>query len=204
VLAGTTALGVQCGSAVYWGAMSTAIPLLIGIAIAILFYLVRQHRRRERAFEYPWVKGDIKWTHLAVLKFMIFSLMTAVLSATFGIGGGTLNGPTMLELGVLPAVVPSTSGFMILITSSIALIQYYALGTARWDYGLWFAGVGFIGGISGHLGIRYYVKRWRKQAALVFLLTALVFAGLVVLVENFAASVVANTAQMALLSPCGT
>jgi len=172
--------------------------------VFILFYLNRQHKRREKTGNYPYVDGDIRWTKTEASKFIGISLVTGILAAMFGLGGGTLNSPVMLELGLLPAVVPSTSGLMILITSSIAIIQYFALGSARWDYMLWFAVVGFFGGVSGHLGIRYYVKKYHKQSLIVLLLGIMIFAGFVVLIYNTSILFAQNKAVMAIASPCAS
>jgi len=62
--------------------------------------------------------------------------------------------------------------------------------------------VGFIGGVSGHLGIRAFIKRYRKQSAIVFLLAFLVFAGLAVLIYTIAILFVNKTAVMTIVSPC--
>jgi len=120
----------------------------------------------------------------------------------FGLGGGTLNSPMMLELGVLPAQIPATSGLMILLTSSVAIIQYLALGRIPYDYLLWFVCVGFIGGVSGHLGIRYFIKKYKKQSFIVFLLGILIFAGMVVLTYTMAIMFVNRTAVMSISAPC--
>ena len=46
----------------------------------------------------------------------------------FGIGGGIVKGPLMLEMGVLPTVSSSTAAFMILFTTASAASTYVFFG----------------------------------------------------------------------------
>jgi len=195
--------GVGCGTGLYYGLEALLIPLLFGVAAGVGWFLYRLYKLRAK-LHYPYVQGDPKWTVKRYLLFSGVSLCTGVLAAMFGLGGGTLNSPALIELGILPAVIPATSGLIIFITSSMAIIQYAVLGKAPWQYMVWFGVVGLIGGLSGHLGIRYYIKRYKKQTLIVFLLGTLVFVGMCTLLYVLVASFIAHTAQMTLLSPCGT
>jgi len=161
VLVGTTALGVKCGTAIYWGTLAVTFPVFIVIAVFMALLLRKKYKKRK-ASNFEYTAADLKWSPRRVGVFLITSFVTGVLAAMFGLGGGTINSPMMLELGVLPAQVPATSGLLILLTSSVAIIQYLALGRIQYDYLLSFIAVGFIGGISGHLGIRYYIKKYKK------------------------------------------
>jgi len=202
VLVGTTALGVVCGSKIYWGTLALSIPVFIVIAIIMGLILKRKYKKRK-ANNFQYTPIDLKWSPKRIGVFLITSLVTGILAAMFGLGGGTLNSPAMLELGVLPAQVPATSGLIILLSSSVAIIQYLALGKIQYDYLLWFIFVGFIGGISGHLGIRYYIKKYKKQSTLVILLGCLVLTGMCVLIYTVAILFVSKTAIMTITNPCG-
>jgi len=203
VIVGTASIGIVCGTALYWGLISLTIPLYIVLAIGIAFFLHNLYlRRQEEGYEYT--VSDLKWTWKRIFLFQGLSLITGVLAAMFGLGGGTLNSPTLLELGLIPAQVPATSGLLILITSSVAIIQYLSLGKINVQYLVWFIFIGFIGGITGHLGIRYYIKKYRKQSLIVFLLGFMVFAGLVVLIYTISILFVSKTAVMSIASPCAS
>jgi len=201
VLVGTTALGVKCGTIVYWAALSVTVPLFILIAISMGILLKRKYKKRKTQ-NWEYTPADLKWSPRRIGVFLVTSLITGILAAMFGLGGGTINSPTMLELGVLPAQVPATSGLLILLTSSVAIIQYLALGRIQYDYLIWFICVGFIGGVSGHLGIRYYLKKYQRQSTIVFLLGVLVFAGMVVLIYTISMLFISKTAVMAITTPC--
>ena len=49
----------------------------------------------------------------------------------FGIGGGIVKGPLMLEMGVLPSVSSATAAFMILFTTASAASTYVVFGMLK-------------------------------------------------------------------------
>jgi len=203
ILVGSAAVGIVCGTAMYWGLMSLTIPLFIVLQVGTAYFLHQRYKKRkEDGFEYA--PTDLKWSWKRLIVFQSLSLCTGILAAMFGLGGGTLNSPTLLELGLVPAQVPATSGLLILLTSSVAIIQYFALGKVKVDYLFWFIMVGFFGGVTGHLGIRYYIKKYKKQSLIVFLLGFMVFAGLVVLIYTISILFVTGTAVMGIASPCAS
>jgi len=48
-------------------------------------------------------------------------MLAGTLAGMLGIGGGMVINPLLLELGMKPTVVASTTGFTILFTSSLSL-----------------------------------------------------------------------------------
>jgi len=62
----------------------------------------------------------------------------------FGIGGGIVKGPLMLEMGVLPAVSSATAAFMILFTTASAASTYVVFGMLKYDYAVPLFFVGFV------------------------------------------------------------
>ena len=57
------------------------------------------------------------------------STFAGFLAGMFGIGGGIVIGPLMLEMGMVPEVAAATSAFMILFTTSVTMAEYVLLGT---------------------------------------------------------------------------
>jgi len=202
ILVGTKILGITCGTLLYWGLMAISIPIMIGFAVATDFYLIRQHQRRVKALDYPWVAGDIKWTQKECFRFLIVSFATSLFAGTLGLGGGTLNSPMFLELGILPAVVPATCLFMNLIISSTAMAQLLALNTTPWSYIVWFFCVGFVGGTFSQLGVQFYLEKFRKQSLLVVILSLMLLGGLVALLYTTISAFVTHSAQFSMSSPC--
>ena len=49
----------------------------------------------------------------------------------FGIGGGIVKGPLMLEMGVHPMVAAATTAVMIFFTAVVATTSFIAFGTTQ-------------------------------------------------------------------------
>mmetsp|Transcript_11577 Transcript_11577/g.21219 ORF Transcript_11577/g.21219 Transcript_11577/m.21219 type:complete len:88 (-) Transcript_11577:213-476(-) len=64
-----------------------------------------------------------------------------VSAGLLGIGGGMVQSPLMLEMGMLPEVQRATSATMILFTASSAALQFLAAGafpgSLQYDYAIW-------------------------------------------------------------------
>lgn len=114
--------------------------------------LCRRDERRLRCGLAP-LPGDIHWTRSTRWRYPLLSGIAGVAAGLFGIGGGMIKvrraarpgpagaliarralgvqGPLLLELGMLPVVMAATSAFMILLTSAATVAQFVAYG-ARW------------------------------------------------------------------------
>lgn len=79
--------------------------------------------------------ADIDWSQSHTLLYPCISLFAGVVAGLFGIGGGVIKSPLLLELGIHPQAAAATSSTMILFTSITALMTYIMLGRVIWDYG---------------------------------------------------------------------
>ena len=73
---------------------------------------------------YPFDAHDVLWTRRNTIVYPLTCGLAGLCAGMFGIGGGIIKGPLMLEMGMLPQVASATSAFMILFTSAAATIQY--------------------------------------------------------------------------------
>jgi uncharacterized membrane protein YfcA len=93
---------------------------------------------------------------------MLFAGLSAGL---LGIGGGMVQGPLMLEMGMLPQVQRATSATMVFFTSSSAAVLFLlagnypggANGMDQLVYAAWFALMGFIGTVVGQVAMKVSV-----------------------------------------------
>jgi uncharacterized membrane protein YfcA len=67
-------------------------------------------------------EGDIFWTPTTTLYYPLLFSGAGVAAGLFGVGGGIVKGPLMLQLKVLPEVAAATSATMILFTSCALLM----------------------------------------------------------------------------------
>ncbi|KAK3024960.1 hypothetical protein RJ639_042767, partial [Escallonia herrerae] len=62
------------------------------------------------------------------LIFPVMALLAGLLGGVFGIGGGMLISPLLLQLGIAPEVTAATCSFMVFFSSSMSAFQYLMLG----------------------------------------------------------------------------
>ena len=74
-------------------------------------YLVRDFNAKQ-ASGYVWTEGDVEWSRRNTLLFPALSSLAGLIAGMFGVGGGIVKGPLMLEMGVLPDVAAATSATM--------------------------------------------------------------------------------------------
>jgi uncharacterized membrane protein YfcA len=105
-------VGIACGSAVYWTVVAASVPLVGGALALISLWLLRQYRRRK-AVSMAYVEGDIVWNVRGIVLYPLASLTAGLASGLLGIGGGMVQSPLMLEMGMLPQVAAATASYMI-------------------------------------------------------------------------------------------
>ncbi|KAL4171130.1 hypothetical protein KRP22_009228 [Phytophthora ramorum] len=170
-----SAIGVACNSSDYW--VLTVMPLTVLVAISLYIgYRLRLMNRSKVVSNYPFADGDIHWIKRRVVVFPSVCTIAGIAAGLLGIGGGMVKGPIMLEAGVLPAVQSATASFMILFTASSTTLQFAINGQFpgefQFDYMAWFAFVGFVGGFCGLKCVGFFVKKYKRESIMVYMLAA--------------------------------
>ena len=121
---------VACGSPLYWLSVASVVPPSLAVALSARSRLMREHALRERGAPGwpPCEPGEVAWTASSSIVFPAVSTLAGVVAGFFGVGGGIVKGPLMLEMGVSPEVASATSITMILFTSSAASVLYISFG----------------------------------------------------------------------------
>merc|ERR1711871_589410 len=168
-------LGIDCGGPSYW-----FITIIIGAWLASVMYYVRERMvlpvaREKRYLGYEYAVGDVRWNARNTILYPVVCILAGLAAGMFGIGGGIVKGPMMLELGVYPLVASASVAVMIFFTSIAATTSFMAFGTLRWDYGWFLFCLGLICTAVGQLGVGYLVKKY-KRVSLVSLSIASVVA----------------------------
>jgi len=52
---------------------------------------------------YDWRAGDVEWNSVTTLTYPAICSMAGLIAGMFGVGGGIVKGPLMLELGEIAA-----------------------------------------------------------------------------------------------------
>lgn len=103
---------------------STLSPLLSALPFAflgVISYLswknVTKAYAKQQEPDYELSPHEIKWTSQSLWYFPLFSVSAGTISGMFGIGGGIINGPLLLELGVDPAAASAMTATTVLFSS---------------------------------------------------------------------------------------
>jgi len=150
----------HCRSLVYWTLILSNVIVCGAVTYWNARYLVNHSLVLKSHFA-------LKWDSQAALRYSLLCLVAGFLSALCGIGGSTIKGPLLLEMGLHPILAKSTSQLMLVSTVSSSAIQFYISGFIPPQYGLVFFMLGICSGVVGH----YLVERMvRRPSTLVFLL----------------------------------
>jgi uncharacterized membrane protein YfcA len=166
-------LGVRCGSPAYWTLNSAQLVLVFVVSAAIRPTLMRRHQWKVQ-HGYPFLPDDVRWDRKTTTRYPMLSAAAGLCAGMFGIGGGIVKGPLMLEMGLLPVVSSATSSFMILFTSGIAAINYAILGSLDVDYAPALFLTGLVSTLLGQWGLSSLIKQFKKQSIIVLAVSVVV------------------------------
>merc|ERR1712072_1466385 len=155
-------IGIKCGSVGFWILGMGSIPWTIAFGALFRYMLVSEHEAKLEA-NHQFQENDIRWDANSTIKYPLICTLAGVFAGLFGVGGGIVKGPLMLEMGVLPPVAAATAAQMILFTTSAACVSFEVFGLLEPEYGL----MCFVMGISctaiGQAGINAYMKAAKRH-----------------------------------------
>ncbi|KAF0714788.1 Aste57867_3694 [Aphanomyces stellatus] len=173
-------VGIGCGSTTYW--LLTFLPLL---ALILITWLMGQRLRVRNQLRVlsgaDFAVGDLHWTRKTTqLVFPMYCFVAGIASGLLGIGGGMVQNPIMLEYGLLPSISSASASYMILFTSSATTLQFAVAGQfpgqLQYDYIVWYALMGFLGGVFGQNCVGYIVRKYKRSSILVYVLAFMIAA----------------------------
>lgn len=74
--------------------------------------------RKQQNPYYLLTPGEIQWTPHSIRYFPILSIVAGMISGMFGIGGGIINAPLMLEIGIDPSAASAMTATTVLFSSA--------------------------------------------------------------------------------------
>eukprot|EP00469_Lotharella_globosa_P004098 CAMPEP_0167795636 /NCGR_PEP_ID=MMETSP0111_2-20121227/14558_1 /TAXON_ID=91324 /ORGANISM="Lotharella globosa, Strain CCCM811" /LENGTH=356 /DNA_ID=CAMNT_0007689351 /DNA_START=459 /DNA_END=1529 /DNA_ORIENTATION=+ len=169
---------IHCGSLGYWALTFSIIPVVGGAAAIIRQQLMAQYYLKE-SIAYPYVKGDVHWGPRETLLYPSICAIAGLFAGLFGIGGGIVKGPLMLEMGVLPEVAVATSSTMIFFTTGAATSSFLVFGTLPLRNGLIFFCIGLVGGLFGQLIMTRITRSLSRPSILIFAIAGIIGASTV-------------------------
>jgi uncharacterized membrane protein YfcA len=177
-------IGIRGCSLAYWSILAIAFPFLLAVTAIAGKWLRSEHERRLR-LGYKFQPGDVRWTPRATFLYPGLCVGAGIAAGACGLGGGTVKGPLLLELGLLPQTTAATSAFMVLLTSSATTFQFIMLDLLPLDYGLWLALWGFVSCYVGQVFVAYLVRRYKKTSLVVLCIaTVLAFSTVLMAIDG--------------------
>jgi uncharacterized membrane protein YfcA len=164
---------LTCGTAGYWVMMMVPVVITMSFCFFVRRYLLRKGELR-RAVGAPRIEGDVEWNDRTTIIYPLICTLAGLFAGMFGIGGGIVKGPLMLEMGVLPEVSAATAAFMILYTSATATVTYAAFGNIAYDWAALLFSIGFIFTCVGQEMVNNYIARTGRKSIIVFIIAVIV------------------------------
>ena len=155
----------SCGGVAFWAVIVVTSLVCAGATAYNVRYLERHSPRlvmqrqctmvwdRETAHYYAWL-----------------CLAAGFLSSFCGIGGSTIKGPILLEMGLNPTLAKATSQLMLLSTVSSSAFQFYTVGNLPAGYAGVFFAIAVFASFAGKFAIDFYISRGGRQSVVVYLL----------------------------------
>ncbi|XVE87865.1 hypothetical protein DITRI_Ditri19aG0022600 [Diplodiscus trichospermus] len=140
----------------YWTLSLFQIPLAIAFTAWIL------HRKEAISCQRPNKQGVNK------LIFPLMALLAGGLGGVFGIGGGMLISPLLLQVGVAPEVTAATCSFMVFFSSTMSAFQYLLLGMEHTGTALIFSLICFVASLLGLVVVQKAIKEFGRASLIVF------------------------------------
>lgn len=166
-------IGIVCGTWQYWVITLAALPWVLIISIIARNHLVYMWEKKKQC-NFQYVEGDVEWNPRNTIVYPLICSIAGLCAGMFGIGGGIVKGPLMLEMGVLPEVTSATSATMILFTSAAATVSYILFESLNVQYGIMVFILGFLNTLVGQKVLNKIVKYYGRSSIIVLLIATIV------------------------------
>lgn len=145
--------------------MMTGLTLvwIIVISFWMRAVLIEKWKLKARV-GYKYIEGDVEWNERNTIVYPCICFFAGFFAGMFGVGGGIVKGPLMLQMGVHPLVAAATVAVMIMFTSVAATAMYISFGVLTWDYAWFLFVVGLITTTVGQFGVGYLVDKYKRYS----------------------------------------
>merc|ERR1719461_652858 len=162
-------LDLQCGMTLYWVLTLGAIPWVLMISVIARAHLIRRWKQKDEC-GYEYLPQDVVWDESATIRYPLLCSTAGLAAGMFGIGGGIVKGPLMLEMNVFAPVTSATSATMILFTSSGASVSYLLFQQLNLNYGAVLFCLGLIWTFFGQIALNKAVKASGRNSYIILLI----------------------------------
>ncbi|KAK7328031.1 hypothetical protein VNO77_22125 [Canavalia gladiata] len=148
----------------YWILSSVQVPLAAVFTAWIVF---RKEGVRDLTLT-PEEPGLSRNRSSNKFVFPLIALLAGILGGVFGIGGGMLISPLLLQVGIAPEVTAATCSFMVFFSSTMSALQYLLLGMEHEQTAFVLAIICFVASLLGLLVVQKVVRKYGRASIIVF------------------------------------
>ncbi|EOA33366.1 hypothetical protein CARUB_v10020270mg [Capsella rubella] len=152
----------------YWLLSSTQIPLTLFFTLWICFSDNVQSQQSSACAKDVEDLRPNDGAQSNKCMFPVMALLAGVLGGVFGIGGGMLISPLLLQVGIAPEVTAATCSFMVLFSSTMSAIQYLLLGMEHTGTASIFAVICFVASLVGLKVVQKVITEYGRASIIVF------------------------------------
>lgn len=168
------------------GFLNECITFVLVIYIIVFGYLLSRNiiSRYSDIHTATNAYGEINWNYMNMAFYSALCFVAGVMSGTFGIGGGTILAPLMIEIGMHPQATAATSSGMVFFTSIIAATSYLVDNALIPDYGALMFGLGILSNFIAQLIISPLVTKYGNPSMITGMLGLVItFTAVLMIVE---------------------
>lgn len=178
--AGFTPFDIECGSLMFWVLSLGVIPFCLLFWYIIRAIIIAQyHARIEAGWEF--LEGDVEWNSERTVHYPLVAILSGLVAGMFGIGGGLINGPLMVELGFIPDVAAATGATMLLFTSVTSTTMYVLFDLLNYEYAGPLMMLGFVSTIIGQQVFNRVMQALKRDSLIIFIIAFIVFASAILM-----------------------
>ncbi|GLD95146.1 hypothetical protein PINS_up003771 [Pythium insidiosum] len=123
---------------------------------------------RQQNPRYVLSPDEIQWSPRNVQYFPLVAMGAGTLAGMFGIGGGMINAPMLLELGVDPLAASAITATTVLFSSSMSSFSYILLGALNFRLAVIMLPMGFISTFLGNVVLERVIKRFNCPSLIIW------------------------------------
>jgi len=156
----------DCGSQAYYFSAFLTIPYVLLFFFTYRSYLMRMQAEKV-SLGFEFLDGDVHWDARSTVVYPILCIFAGFFAGMFGVGGGIIKGPLMLEMGILPVVASANASAMILFTTGIACLSFFLFGAMDAKTGSILFVLGLVCTGVGQYFLGIAIKRANRQSLVI-------------------------------------
>jgi len=178
--AGFNPFHIECGDDLFWALSLGVVPWCLMAWFIMRYIAVNQYYARVGA-NWNFHDGDVEWDESRTIHYPIVGILSGLIAGMFGIGGGIINGPLMVELGFVPDVAAATGATMLFFTSTTSTIMYILFGVLNVEYAMPLVPLGFVCTLIGQMVFNRIMKMYKRDSLVIFVIAFIVFASAILM-----------------------